>query len=1155
MADMNVGFGKKSNVLLTGFKAGLKKESLKTEQEKSVFDAIDKDKNGVLDENEVQNFTKALDASNDGKVSRKEAKAFLKENNLDLKKKEVLNFLKANINNTENVESAKSVQKDGKTVVQVTYKDGSVETINPDKSSELATTDADGNVKTQYKDENGVLTKYRLAKKDGDKTVSTLETYYAKDGKTPTKSVEQDLENGSTTTILYKSGTPESKKVKQGTTTSNYSYNAKGAEVLESKIENEGIPAKEKRTKYTYNKDGTVEDIVDGNGTRTHNTKNKDDKKLTQTKTDANGNEYSIKYDGNGNTLGVVVQNGENLEIIAKKFGVTVEDLKKANADVLNGKNEFSVGDEIKIPKEVEADDENVQGRKSADEAKAEYKKEQEIKRRKAEQAALRRQQQAAQAAARRAQAAAREAQYKAMGLKNHKGQGKPIVGTYKGGKKEEFSIIGEAGYGRHLARSKKSGKVVTIAHDGVILKDSYVQATNLYGSGKKIQGKIKDKNGKLITKNYVEIPGAKLPHGRKAVVDEKGRTWVMSHDGVILDNNYVAKSNAADVIRTDSKTAQKAAIGMLESELNNAQKAFDAQKDKDGWAAKVADGVSNIWGWAQKDGNQAWRVSRDLKTYRSQLNELKAAASKGDAQFRAKFKQIYGVDYNQNAIANYTMHPTEANFKKAFGTKNDIGTRVAKYNESQDTGAEVVKTTATIAGGIAVGAVTGGAGLVALGATAVGTGAVSFAVKTSDRMSSKEGLKDDQLGDFVIDAAWDAGSVFVGGVTGKVAGTVVKGATKTTALGKTVNVLSRTEQLERAAISVSGDVAYGAVQEYIKTGDVTLQGTLLNGATGIVGQGVTSRTFQRFGKKVKDGLENSGRKVKQETVNLVHKGKDKLHLGSGDNIKGALPDAAAATPVQKPYVSETITTIRRPVETPAEELTTMARPTDTTTKPVQHGSENAVSSSKSSESVVDTKFNKALERVNNATTFQELEAANKTLTGIPLDKAQELQLHSKINEKKELLIQKARQGKSEAATNTDIQDAELKGHNKNIDFGETYIISDNATLKLSDSYSLDLRNSEIKTKLNNLKDGEFLVVGRGANADIKVPSEIKDVSNYHLLLEKVEGKIVVSDVSLNGSTLTSSMIRRLSAAKLMVAQGAINKIADELKTEMGKEG
>lgn len=1176
MADMNVGFGKKSNVLLTGFKAGLKKESLKTEQEKSVFDAIDKDKNGILDENEVQNFTKALDSSNDGQISKKEAKVFLKENNLDLNKKEVLNFLKSNVQNTENVESAKVVEQNGSKLVQVTYKDGTIETINPDKSSQIATKDADGNLRTQYKDENGVLTKDTIEKKDGDKTVSTIETEYDQDGATPVKTVESDLNNGSVATISYKDGKSETKEVKRGSTTSNYTYNADGSEVLNSKIENEGIPAKEKRTEYTYNEDGTttenitepglnrkttrlvskegvVEDIVDGNGTKTHNTYNAENKKLTQTKT-VDGKEYSVQYDGKGNTSGIVVQNGENLEIIAKKFGVTVEDLKNANAEVLNGKNEFSVGDEIKVPKEIEADDKNIQGRKSPDEAKAEYKREQEIKRKKEEQAAIRRQQLQAQAAARRAQAAAQEAQYKAMGLKNHKGQGKPIVGTYKGGKKEEFSIIGEAGDGGHLAKSK-SGKVVAIAHDGVILKDSYVQATNLYGSGKKIQGKVKDKTGKLVTRNYVEIPGAKLSHGRKAVVDGKGRTWIMAPDGTILKNSYVAQSNAADAIRADSKTAQKAAIGMLESELNSAQKAFDGQMDKDGWAADVADGVSNVWGWAQKDGNQAWRVRRDLKTYRSQINELKVAASKGDAQFRAKFKQIYGVEYNQNAIANYTMHPTEANFKKAFGTKNDIGARVAKYNESQDQGAAVVKTTATIAGGIAVGVVTGGAGFAALAATAVGTGAVSFAVNTSDRMSSKEGLKDGQLGEFAEEAAWDAGSVLVGGATTKIAGTVVKGATKTTALGKTVNVLSRTEKLERAAINLSGDVAYGVAQEYVTTGDVTLQGTLLSGATGVVGQGVASGTFQRVGKKVKDGLENSGRKVKQETVNLVHKGKDKLHLGSGDNIKGALPDAAAATPVQKPYVSETITTIRRPVETPAEELTTMARPTDTTTKPVQHGSENATSSSKSSESVIDTKFNKAMERVNNATTFQELEAANKTLTGIPLDKAQELQLHSKINEKKELLIQKARQGKSEAATNTDIQDAELKGHNKNIDFGETYIISDNATLKLSDSYTLDLRNSEIKAKLNNLKDGEFLVVGRGANADIKVPAEIKDVSNSHLLLEKVEGKIVVSDISLNGSTLTSSMMRRLSAAKLLVAKAAINKIAGEVKIEIEEEG
>ena len=43
-----------------------------------------------------------------------------------------------------------------------------------------------------------------------------------------------------------------------------------------------------------------------------------------------------------------------------------------------------------------------------------------------------------------------------------------------------------------------------------------------------------------------------------------------------------------------------------MQSQVNNAQEAFDAQLAKDGWAADVADGVSNLWGWAQKDGNQA---------------------------------------------------------------------------------------------------------------------------------------------------------------------------------------------------------------------------------------------------------------------------------------------------------------------------------------------------------------------------------------------------------------------------------------------------------------------------------------------------------------------------------------------------------------------
>jgi hypothetical protein len=48
----------------------------------------------------------------------------------------------------------------------------------------------------------------------------------------------------------------------------------------------------------------------------------------------------------------------------------------------------------------------------------------------------------------------------------------------------------------------------------------------------------------------------------------------------------------------------------------------------------------------------------------------LKAAAKKGDAQFAATFKKLYGVQYNPNAVADYMSHPTEANYKKALVIK-----------------------------------------------------------------------------------------------------------------------------------------------------------------------------------------------------------------------------------------------------------------------------------------------------------------------------------------------------------------------------------------------------------------------------------------------------------------------------------------------------
>lgn len=193
---------------------------------------------------------------------------------------------------------------------------------------------------------------------------------------------------------------------------------------------------------------------------------------------------------------------------------------------------------------------------------------------------------------------------------------------------------------------------------------------------------------------------GVRDEHGRKTVYDGDGKTFVMSQDKKILKNSYVAKSDKSDLIRKDSKTAQQSTVEMLETQLNSAKAAFNEQMKQDGWAGDVADGVSKIWNndlFGGGTGNTASQVREEFKTYQKNLNDLKTAAKQGDGAFKAKFKQIYGIEYNQKAIADYNMNPTEANYQKAFGKKNNIAQRVAKYNSSQQTGATVVKTGAEL--------------------------------------------------------------------------------------------------------------------------------------------------------------------------------------------------------------------------------------------------------------------------------------------------------------------------------------------------------------------------------------------------------------------------------------------------------------------------
>ena len=177
MADIDVGkFGKKSGIDLSTFTGGLKKDQMKTDAQKSIFDKLDTDKNGVLDENEISALRSAVDSNGDNTVSKREAKRFLKDKDLkNIDKKDLLAFLQNYNINTENVESTQVISKNGQDIVQITYKDGSIEQINPDKSSQITQTDQNGYTKTSFLDENKKLLKDFVTTKEGN----TIEIEYA----------------------------------------------------------------------------------------------------------------------------------------------------------------------------------------------------------------------------------------------------------------------------------------------------------------------------------------------------------------------------------------------------------------------------------------------------------------------------------------------------------------------------------------------------------------------------------------------------------------------------------------------------------------------------------------------------------------------------------------------------------------------------------------------------------------------------------------------------------------------------------------------------------------------------------------------------------------------------------------------------------------
>lgn len=1235
MSEIQLGKGSKNfGIVFTDkLKGGIKREQLKTESQKSIFDTVDIDKNGVLDANEMQQFTQKLqDVAGNDKLTKREAKQFLKQENLkDIDKKELFNFVNQLSQGSENIKESKVFEQNGEKTILITYNDGSQETINPDKTSQVISTDQNNNVTTRFFDENKQLTKEALVQENGD-----TETTDFQDGQPAVKTVVTN--NGTKTAVItYQDGKEASQVIKEGTIESQYKY-IDGQPVLMQKVEDLGNDIK-RTTAYTYNEDGTVvaditepgkntiqqikdgkllsevitegdkkterlykddstiQELITQGDNKTATVYNSENKKLEQCVI-KDGKQYVLEYDGEGNTKGIIVQNGESISDLAKKFNCSEQQIRELNKDILKGKSYFDVGSEIKIPGELNADDKVLQGRKSADEAKAEFARDQQIREQK------------------RAAKALEDARLKQLGLINRNGAGETVVAHTKTQQNLKLTKVGNAENGRSICKGQ-GGRYFVVSHDGGILKEVYVTNTTMFANGKKVQAKVRDENGNIVDKQVALVPGAaKDQHGRQLVVDAKGNAYFMSTDGRLLSNTYIQKSNTADVIRKDSKAAQSATMNMLTSQLDSAQAAFDQQMAEDGWAGDVADGISILWG----SDNRASKVREDLQAYRNTINELKIAAGQGDDTFKAKFKEKFGIDYNQNAIADYLMKPTAENYRKAFGTKQSIGERVAKYNESQQTGAAVVKGVTTVAAGVAIGIATGGVGLAALGTAAVTTGAASFAINASDRVSSDVGLKDGELTEIAKGALIDGATVLAGGVVGKAAATVVKGT----------NVASA---MTRAGINAAGDVAIGAGTEYMQTGEVTVEGTLINTAMAGVGFAAESGALKNVINKVrhKGSSGNNAPNVAANpdvaisnatnvTTNADVPKSGKLNgrdpIVDGEVVRNINQQHLNAN--ERKIVNEALDDVPTPDEldayakeiaykapTPEEQVALDAHQEQVKIDYAEANriENNAVIKERKTSSEVETDFDKlndeikgldgsikrlkqqiaGAKRFGKNTSKLEMQLASleekrkikaDELKALETPKeakiSNEVNVHGKDNNMYELPTSEERMvmgqiGNSISSAKTledlaklqqlleKMPESEQKTIlqdqlNKKLDTFNTsntsasrpeanmsaqdfsnvvsgtklpkdqpVFLKGTETLELS-GYELDLSAPDVKSKLDAMKNGDVITVGR--NGDIKIDAKYDKVSRQHLTIEKTNNGYIVRDTSTNGTVI-----------------------------------
>lgn len=411
--------GKNANsVDLAKLKSGAKRADFESDAKMlKVFDAIDSNSNQTLDMDEVTVFTDGMKqaANGDDTITKKEAEQIFQNQQqrakaagedakkYDVKSKDLFDFVNKFLNVSEN-SPVKSSVVDENGNQTLTYEDGSQEILNKDGSKILIQViDGKKVSRTFDKDDKPTEVVYEDEESGETETLSyengKIKSHVIQNGNTTTiLGVEDGFSKGKPVKQIIGKGTENEREVKfEHTGEKSYTASTKIGDITETVTVNDGVVESTNKAVYkngvkvqeiSVDKDRTqTSKIYDANGKlkydsittvdgkTTETTYNESGRKLQSVITTPDGKVKQAKYDGKGNTI-VVVQNGETIDKLGKKFDRTTAELAQTNKGHVyynNGKPYFTAGQEVKVSGEFDADFNGLQGRLSSEQVKAQY--------------------------------------------------------------------------------------------------------------------------------------------------------------------------------------------------------------------------------------------------------------------------------------------------------------------------------------------------------------------------------------------------------------------------------------------------------------------------------------------------------------------------------------------------------------------------------------------------------------------------------------------------------------------------------------------------------------------------------------------------------------------------------------------------------------